>query len=145
MLAHLLVEAGREVGEEVADEHLGRRALVFDGSRVVDVNCKQARCELAAQQDSTRLERTVMPDASSSADDLALVLLEVDDCPAAQAEDCEARDVLRGGRVGAGERRDVFLVDFGFKLGPRELGERNDVSGRSERRLRAPNAPRRPC
>jgi len=40
LLARHLLEAGRELGEEVADEDLGRRALVLDRRRVVDVDCE---------------------------------------------------------------------------------------------------------
>lgn len=66
-------------------------------------------------------KRTIMPDACSRADDLPLVLLEVDDGATAQAEDRQARNILRRGRIRVGIRRDVFVVDLDFEFRPGEL------------------------
>jgi hypothetical protein len=87
--------------------------------------------------------RTVLVDTSGGADDLALVLLEVNDRTTAQAENGEARNVLRSGRIVRGEGRDVLDVDFRFELGPRVLYE--GMSAPKEIEKREENGPHRLC
>ena len=84
---------------------------------------------LGAGTDTQRF--TVVPNASCSTDDLALVLLEVDDGPATQTENGQARNVLGSGGVVARERRDILVRDLRFEFRPRELRVESKVSSRS--------------